>query len=179
MQSDRDTGTEVIAWNREHCWPKSKGFPAESTYAYNDAHHLRAADKRVNNQRNNKDYKNGGSLLCVHPYQSSSCQVDAYQTSTTFEVPDKDKGDVARMMFYMDVRYEGQSTKEPDITLVNRVTGSEPYLGYLCDLIQWAKQDPISSWEKTRHNKIYEWHLNRNPFVDHPEWIDTLFGSQC
>lgn len=180
MQAQRDTGTEKIAWNREHVWPKSKGFPSESSYPYNDAHHLRAADKRVNTMRNNKDFKNGGNLLCVDPYQASTdCKVKAYQTTSTFEVPDAHKGDIARMVFYMETRYAGQSAKEPKITLVDRGTGSEPYLGYLCTLVQWAKQDPVSKEEVARHNRIYEWHLNRNPFIDHPEWIDILFASRC
>jgi len=178
-KADRDTGIEKIAWNREHVWPKSKGFPSQSTYPYNDAHHLRAADKRVNTMRNNKDFKNGGSLLCVYPYQSPDCKVRAYQTSTTFEVPDGDKGDIARMVFYMDVRYTGQSEKEPDLSLVNRATVSEPHLGFLCTLVQWAKQDPVGPYERYRHERIYEWHFNRNPFVDHPEWVDVLFTPLC
>jgi serine protease len=179
-KAQMDTGTEKIAWNREHVWPKSKGFPSSTSHPYNDAHHLRAADKRVNNMRNNKDLREGGNLLCVYPYQSTGdCQVKAYQTTTTFEVPDQDKGDIARMLFYMDIRYAGQSAREPDIMLVNRATGAEPHLGYLCNLVKWAKQDPVSQWEKDRHERIYEWHLNRNPFVDHPEWVDVLFGAQC
>ena len=115
----------------------------------------------------------------MYPYQSINCEVEAFQTSTTFEVPDEHKGDVARMMFYMDVRYEGQSDKEPDISLVERLTGSEPYLGYLCTLVNWAKMDPVSPSERARHERIFHWQLNRNPFVDHPEWITTIFGSQC
>jgi len=180
-KAQRDTGTETEAWNREHTWPKSHGFPAESSYPYNDAHHLRPCDKRVNNQRSDKDFDDGGTLLCVHPYQASNCQVAAYQTSSTFEVPDKDKGDIARMMFYLDVRYEGQSSQEPDLTLVDRSTfrESNPELGFLCTLYEWHKADPVNSWETRRNERTYHWHYNRNPFIDHPEWADTIFGSRC
>jgi len=182
-KSERDTGTEIEAWNREHTWPKSHGFPSESTYPYNDAHHLRPADKRVNNLRSDKDFDDGGNFFCAYPYgsSSSSCEVPGYSSSTTFEVPDGNKGDVARMMFYLDVRYEGQSTKEPDLTLVNHDTfrNSEPELGFLCTLYEWHKQDPVSSWEVRRNERTFHWHYNRNPFIDHPEWADTIFGAAC
>ena len=138
---------------------------------------MRPADKRVNNKRSDKDLKTGGTPLCVEPYQATSgCKVYAYETSTTFEVPDADKGDVARMMFYMEVRYQSDPIT---LKLVNSSTYrlSSPQLGYLCDLYKWHLNDPVDSFESRRNNLTYLWQFNRNPFIDHPEWVELIWGS--
>ena len=62
----RDTGgSDQDAWNREHIWSKSKGFPSRSQHAHTDAHHIRAADKSVNTDRSNNDFEDGGELRIV------------------------------------------------------------------------------------------------------------------
>ncbi|MCK4827406.1 endonuclease, partial [bacterium] len=87
------------SWNREHVWAKSHGFPDMADTAYTDVHHLRPADRSVNGARGNRDFDWGGFELeevdeCYYDYDS-------------WEPPDRVKGDVARMLFYMAVRYEG------------------------------------------------------------------------
>ena len=90
----------------------------------------------------------------------------------TFEPPDVAKGDVARAMFYMDVRYAGDTDGEPDLQLVDEVNTSGTQLGKLSTLIHWHFQDPPDDFERQRNNLIYtNWQGNRNPFVDHPEWV--------
>ena len=87
------------AWNREHVWAKSHGFPSSGQHAYTDFHHLRPADVSVNSARGNKDFLTGGSEIGEVP--------GTFTDSDSFEPADNVKGDVARMIFYMDVRYQG------------------------------------------------------------------------
>ncbi|NMP32578.1 ExeM/NucH family extracellular endonuclease [Thalassotalea sp. M1531] len=156
-------------WNREHVWAKSHGFPSSSTEAYSDIHHLRPTDISVNSSRGNLDFDNSDSPLSEAPEN----RVD----SDSFEPRNQVKGDVARMLFYMDTRYEGQDIT-PDLELVDRVTSvGEAKLGTLCRLIEWHKNDPIDEVEISRNNRIYEFQGNRNPFIDHPEWVDLLFSA--
>ncbi len=160
------------AWNREHVWAKSHGFPDSSSHAYTDLHHLRPADVTVNSSRSNKDFAMGGTPLDEAPANSTD--------SDSFEPADAVKGDVARMLMYMDVRYDGDSASAtPDLMLVSGTTATEPKLGDLCTLLAWHNQDPVSSWERRRNNRVYEWQHNRNPFIDNPAWANTLFGSRC
>lgn len=160
------------AWNREHVWAKSHGFPSSSQWAYTDIHHLRPADVSINSSRGNKDFDWGGSPLSESP--------DNKTDSDSFEPADTVKGDVARMLFYMDVRYEGNdSTGVPDLTLVHSTGTSGAQLGDLCTLLEWNAQDPVSAWEERRNERVYERQHNRNPFIDHPEWAQAIFGASC
>ena len=158
-------------WNREHSWPNSHGFNSDSFEAYVDIHHLRPTDISINSSRGNLDFDNSDSPLGEAPEN----RIDG----DSFEPRDAVKGDVARMMFYMDTRYEGGgSDVTPDLVLVDELTSSgEARLGRLCRLIEWHNADPVDATETNRHNTIYEYQGNRNPFVDHPEWVDLLFGS--
>lgn len=161
------------AWNREHVWAKSHGFPSSGQHGYTDLHHLRPADVSVNSTRGNKDFAEGGSAISEAPGN--------YSDSDSFEPMASVKGDVARMIFYMDVRYEGSdSSGTPDLSIANGSTGTgEALLGDLCTLLSWHIQDPVSDWERRRNNRIYEWQKNRNPFIDNPLWANELYSASC
>jgi predicted extracellular nuclease/endonuclease I len=156
-------------WNREHSWPKSHGFSSSSTEAYTDIHHLRPTDISINSSRGNLDFDNSDIPLSESPINS----VDG----DSFEPRDDVKGDVARMMFYMDTRYEGSgSDSTPDLQLVNRITTtSESKLGWLCTLAAWNVADPVDASEQLRNDRIYELQGNRNPFTDNPTWVEILY----
>jgi len=169
-----NSSSSLDAWNREHVWPKSHGFPAESQYAYTDLHHLRPADVSINSTRGNKDFDNGGTPLSEAPLNKTD--------SDSFEPRAAVKGDVARMIFYMDVRYEGaDDSGTPNLSISNMVpTGSTaPQIGKLCVLLAWHLADPVDSFEQRRNNRIYELQQNRNPFIDNPQWASSIYGSQC
>ncbi len=51
--------------------------------------------------------------------------------------------------------------------------------GKLCVLLQWHIQDPVDSFESRRNNRIYEWQQNRNPFIDNPQWAQSIYGASC
>jgi hypothetical protein len=79
---------------------------------------------------------------------------------------------------YADIRYEGDSG-EPDLMLTDQVDligSSTNLMGKLLPLIQWHEQDPVDDAERLRHERIYSlYQANRNPFVDHPEWVQEVF----
>ena len=91
------------------------------------------------------------------------------------------KGDAARMVFYMAVRYEGNDQSDtPDLELVDRLTDTgEPHFGKLCTLVTWSSQDPVSPDERRRNDVVYSWQGNRNPFIDHPEFVPLIWGEEC
>jgi predicted extracellular nuclease/endonuclease I len=174
-------------WNREHSWPNSHGFPSQGQFGFTDIHHLRPTDISINGSRGNLDFDNSDAPLSESPAN----RID----SNSFEPRDEIKGDVARMMFYMDARYEGteqpissspqlgQPTQlTPDVELVGRLTSvGEPRLGLLCTLIAWHESDPVNDIERLRHDRAYSLQGNRNPFIDNPNWVETLYGlaSNC
>ncbi|MFF0738912.1 endonuclease I family protein [Streptomyces sp. NPDC004111] len=155
-------------WNREHVWAKSHGDFGTSTGPGTDLHHLRPEDVTVNSIRGNKDFDNGGGAV---PGASGN-----YTDSDSFEPRDAVKGDVARMILYMAVRYDGGdgfADLEPNDRVGN---GSLPAIGRLSVLKQWSLQDPPSAFEQRRNEVIYStYQHNRNPFVDHPEWVENIW----
>ena len=126
-------------WNREHVWAKSHGVAASDLEAYTDIHHLRPTDMSVNSSRGNLDFDNSDAPLSEAPEN----RVDA----DSFEPRDSVKCDVARMIFYMDTRYQGMDNT-PDLTVVDRLTSTgEPNIGRLCRLLEWHAADPVDSFE--------------------------------
>ncbi|GAA0741730.1 endonuclease [Clostridium oceanicum] len=169
-QSKNTNGGAVDNWNREHVWAKSHGDFGTRVGPGTDLHHLRATDVSVNSSRGNKDFDMGGSF---HK-EATKCRFD----SDSWEPRDAVKGDVARMIFYMAVRYEGDNG-EPDLEVVDNMTSNKaPYMGKLSVLLKWNEQDPVDASEKRRNEIIYsKYQHNRNPFIDHPEMIDSIWKS--
>ncbi|MDH5654663.1 MAG: endonuclease [Spirochaetia bacterium] len=157
-------------WNREHIWPKSHGFKNKKSVPFKDVHNLKPADRTVNSSRGNKDFD-----FSETPHkEAENARID----HDSFEPPPSVKGDIARILFYMDLRYEGENG-EPDLMLVDRVGTSGVQLGKLCTLYLWHLTDPVSEFEQRRNERIYFWQKNRNPFIDHPEWAEILWGKKC
>ncbi|MFB6781863.1 endonuclease I family protein [Streptomyces sp. NPDC056352] len=163
-----DNGGSVGQWNREHVWAKSHGDFGTTTGPGTDIHHLRPEDVTVNSIRGNKDFDNGGSAVSGAPGN--------YTDSDSFEPRDAAKGDVARMILYMAVRYEGDDAfadLEPNEQVNN---GSAPNIGRLSVLKQWSQEDPPDTFEKRRNDVIFDqYQHNRNPFIDHPEWVESIW----
>lgn len=169
INNDWDGGS---TWNREHVWAKSHGDFGNNAPAGTDLHHLRPTDPSVNSSRGNKDFDNGGTQ---HD-EATEC----YYTDHSWEPRDAVKGDVARMIFYMEVRYEGDESGEPDLEMVDYINSSpskEPYHGKKSILLQWHNEDPVDDFERDRNEVIYSYQNNRNPFIDHPEYVDYIWGS--
>ncbi|MFG3254208.1 endonuclease I family protein [Streptomyces sp. NPDC048172] len=168
-QSKEDNGGGADQWNREHTWAKSHGDFGTATGPGTDIHHLRPTDVSVNSTRGSKDFDEGGEELEEAPGN--------FTDGDSFEPRDEVKGDVARMILYMSVRYEGKDDY-PDLEANDEVeNGSKPLHGKLSTLKKWNEQDPPSDFEKNRNEVIFEkFQHNRNPFIDHPEWVKEIWG---
>lgn len=178
-KANKSQNNENDYWNREHVWAKSHGDFGEATGPGTDLHHLRPLDKTVNSTRNNLNFDNGGSALTdATPPSGISGMTGCSYDSDSFEPRSADKGDVARMMMYMAVMYEGSgvSSAYPNLELnESTTTESEPYFGKLSTLLTWSEQDPPSDFEKERNTRIFERQGNRNPFIDHPELANMIW----
>ncbi|RZT14852.1 endonuclease I [Kribbella sp. VKM Ac-2569] len=161
-------GGDADDWNREHVWAKSHGDFGTATGPGTDVHHLRPEDVTVNSARGNLDFDNGGTSVA----QCSGCTAD----SDSFAPRAAVRGDVARMIFYMAVRYEGDDGFA-NLELNDSVgNGTAPYIGKVSVLKAWAAADPPDAFEKNRNEVIYsQFQHNRNPFIDHPEWVASIW----
>lgn len=166
-RSKSSNGGNVGDWNREHTWAKSHGNFGTSKGPGTDVHHLRPTDVQVNSSRGNLDFDNGGSPI-------NNCD-ECKRASNSFEPPNRVKGDVARILFYMATRYE--KGDKVDLELNEKLgNGSAPYHGKLSTLLKWHEQDPVDEFERNRNNIIQKWQGNRNPFIDHPEWATSIWN---
>ena len=164
------SNNEPDYWNREHTWPRSHGFEENTDTAYTDIRNLTPSDATVNSSKSNKDFNDVPNTL---EYAEGEAE-DTYTDSDFWDPRDEVKGDVARILFYMATRYEGTR----DLELVDRVSYSgDPELGVLYTMLKWHEQDPVSEKESERNEGVYGYQGNRNPFVDHPEWVAEIWGS--
>jgi len=163
------TSNSVGKWNREHTFPRSRGgfFSIEDDniadgvaifwqtnadslrHANSDAHALRAADGPENSARGNLHYGE---------YTGPTGTLGSF------------KGDVARSVLYMDIRYNG-------LQIVNGFPDNEGQLGDLATLLDWHRNDPPDDFEMNRNNVVYSWQFNRNPFIDQPDLVEYFWGN--
>ena len=165
-------------WSREHVWSKSHGAFGTMQGAGTDAHHLRPADPSVNSAKNNRWFD-----TCSTPYLDNGVYTGCFKGSTdwVWQPRDEVKGDVARMIFYMATRYEGD-IGEPDLELIDFLpidnNTSDSVYAKLSTLLQWNNEDTVDSWERNRNNIIYyDFQNNRNPFIDHPEFVNLIWSN--
>jgi endonuclease I len=162
-------------WSREHVWAKSHGDFGTSMGAGTDVHNLRPCDISVNSSKGNKDFDNGGEEYIDPDGGPTGC----YRTTYTWEPREAVKGDVARMIFYMATRYEGDNG-EVDLEVVDYAPSSpngEPVHGIFSTLMEWHAEDPVDEFEENRNDIIYEdYQENRNPFIDHPEYVELIYN---
>lgn len=161
----------ITSFNKEHLWAQSHGID-ETGPAYSDLHHIRACDSTMNSTRGDKDFDNRQTVSGAT--EKNGC----WYTSKAWEPPDAAKGDVARAVLYMDVRYENKYNGKVDLELVDSIGTSTDgnQLGKLSTLLAWNELDPPDDFEKRRNELIYTtYQYNRNPFIDHPTWVRAVF----
>ncbi len=202
--SDRAGTGGGITYNREHTWPNSLGFPGTTgnlglpSAPYTDTHMLHLSDTGYNSTRGNFPYKN-----CAAP---ASCaegvtEVNAgfgggsgmypgnsnWSTNSGYEVWGHQKGNMARAVMYMAVRYQGgvdptSGQNEPILRLTDNTSliatqnnySQAAYMGVMADLLAWSQADPPDAAEIARNGVIQSFQGNRNPFIDHPEWASAM-----
>ncbi|HNU59173.1 MAG TPA: endonuclease, partial [Aquaticitalea sp.] len=166
------TSSNIGKWNREHTFPRSRGgfysiqadeeadgvdifwnTNADSLrHGNSEMHAIRAVDGPENSSRGNKHYDQ---------YNGPEGTLGGF------------KGDVARGVFYLTVRFNGLEIVDgfPE--------GTVGELGDLSTLLEWHRNDPPDDFEMNRNNVIYTWQYNRNPFIDHPELIEYIWGEHA
>ena len=162
---------EGDCYNREHSFPKS--WFGNASPMVSDLFHIYPTDGKVNGWRSNYPYGevSNPTVTTQNGSKLGPCTVAGY-SGTAFEPIDEYKGDLARTYFYMAVRYYTEDGNWPGSAMVN---GAEPKAWALAMLYQWHLQDTVSQKEIDRNNAIYALQHNRNPFIDHPEWVDTIW----
>ena len=131
--------------NREHVWPQSKGGDNTSGGGA-DLHHIRPEKQSVNSSRGNKSFGTGSGMYLP---------------------PDNAKGDVARIILYVYVRW-GSAWGADSVTEVFQSVDV---------LLAWCALDPVDTWEMGRNEVIQDIQGNRNVFIDYPELAWQMFGK--
>lgn len=187
-------GSGSNTYNREHTWPNSLGFSTNAPGPYTDTHMLYLSQTVYNSDRGNLPYRdcpNSGGAPCGERstqnnpfwlggtgsnqgiYPGTSNWVNASQ----FEVWSARKGDLARAVLYMDIRYEGTNG---EINLeMGETTSTSGRMASLSTLRAWHAADPPDELERLRNDIVYAFQQNRNPFIDRPEFVECLYGNVC
>lgn len=153
-------------WNREHVYSQSLGTPALSDSGPgSDAHHLRPADAQRNSSRNNRKFTTGSGNSGIQP-------------NGGWYPGDEWKGDVARMMMYMYVRYDDRCLMT-NIGIGDNSTTPDDMIDLF---LQWNVEDPVSDFERQRntyHENTSNQNAqgNRNPFIDNPILATRIWGG--
>lgn len=168
-------------YNREHSLPKS--WFDEKAPMKSDAFHIFPTDGKVNGQRSNYPYgecANGtrlpsnGSIQALGKLGKST--FSGY-SGTVFEPDDEYKGDFARAYFYMVTAYNNQvSSWDSDMLAGNSYPAFSTWALNL--LLKWHRQDPVSKKEIDRNEAVYAKQRNRNPYIDHPELVEFIWGNR-
>lgn len=154
--------------NREHTWPQSYG--AGVSPKQSDMHALFLIDSAINSTRGNMlyGYVTGGTAATNF---TGLPQDQNFYRNGVWQVSSRHRGDVARAIFYMATRYA-------DFSIIDRgQTLAANQMGYLGDLLQWHQEDPVDSWEQGRNDRVFVFQNNRNPYIDNPNWVSSVFGG--
>ena len=143
--------------NTEHTWPQSRfttRYPKELQKS--DLHHLYPTDSQMNSMRSSLRFgdvvEEVEKLKC--PQNKIGHQVEG---GIIFEVPDSQKGNTARSIFYFATRYQMRISPPEEAALR-----------------KWNKFDPVDDEEQTRNNQIESLQGNRNPYIDFPDLVDRI-----
>ena len=159
------TMDQYNGWNREHVWPKSLGGNNTSGGGA-DLHHIRPSDAVVNSTRGNKKYGYADGGKAVNGSNPATGYLGGHY-KTYFEPLDNVKGDVARIVLYVYVRW-GTAWGADSVTEVFQSVDV---------LLEWCELDPVDTWEMGRNEVVENIQGNRNVFIDYPELAWTLFGK--
>jgi endonuclease I len=152
---------------REHVWPSSRrpdGDPGNTTHNIgSDLHILKPLDMSTNSSRGNKSFGDVNASGTNHG------------VSTSYYYPgDADSGDAARIIFYGGTRWKDEGLK----VVYGPGVESNYEMGDLASLLIWHYQDVPDDFERRRNEMIYGFQYNRNAYIDHPEWVWSVYVDQ-
>lgn len=162
---------EGDCYNREHVIPQSSFGGALPMYT--DLFHIYPVDGYVNNRRADYAFGTVGSVswTSANGGKLGTCNYPGY-TGSVFEPIDEYKGDIARSIFYMMTCYQNQVQNWSSVML----SGNDLAPWFRDMLVSWSANDPVSQKEIDRNNAIYAIQNNRNPFIDEPYWVESIWG---
>ena len=166
---------EGDCYNREHSWPQSWFGGDDQATPSRDLHHVFPTDGFVNAQRSNYPFGevNTASWTSQNGSKLGTCKSSLGYVGIVFEPIDEYKGDFARAMMYMSVRYYTEDDNWGTSGMTNK---SEILPWAIQMLLDWSDNDPVSQKEIDRNNVIYsDYQHNRNPFIDHPEYARMIW----
>ncbi|WP_333851986.1 endonuclease [Epilithonimonas sp.] len=178
---------EGLGWNREHMMPQSTFNSAYPMYS--DLFFVVPTDARINQLRSNYPY--GKVSTADYNFTNGSKRgnngiVGSVYKDKAYEPIDEFKGDIARSLLYYAVRYEGKLSSFDHSTNADPTKDRNPMDGtderayenwYITMLLSWHQQDPVSPREIDRNNSLFNLQKNRNPFIDHPEWVNLIWNQ--
>ena len=165
---------EGDCFNREHSWPQS--WFSNAATPTTDLHHIFPTDGFVNYQRSNFPFGEVSNATWTSQNGSKlgPCKSSLGYTGKVFEPIDEYKGDFARALMYMSVRYYGEDDDWGSSGMTNKSVFEDWAINMLLD---WSDNDPVSQKEIDRNNVIYGIQRNRNPFIDHPEYAHIIWEA--
>lgn len=185
--------SEADCYNREHLIPQSyfggSNPPAPYAIMRNDIQHVYPTDGYVNGQRSDWPFGkvNVASFTSQNGSKLGSALNSGYSagfSGTVFEPIDEFKGDVARVFLYFATRYEDEMddlyttyTAVDTRVMFDGTTNKAFSPTFLNILLKWHEQDPVSTKETVRNNAAFVHQSNRNPYIDHPEYVAMIWGT--
>ena len=168
-------------YNREHSFPKS-WFGGTIEPMNSDVHHIYATDGYVNSKRSNFPFGEvaSASFTSTNGSKLGSASSSLNYSGTVFEPIDEFKGDFARAYFYMATRYENVigtwQTKTTSSNAVLNGSSNQVFESWVVAmLLNWHNSDPVSQMELDRNQAAFEFQGNRNPYIDHPEFVEMIW----
>lgn len=168
-------------YNREHSFPKS-WFGDTIEPMNSDVHHIYATDGYVNSKRSNFPFGEvaSASFTSTNGSKLGSAASSLNYSGTVFEPIDEFKGDFARAYFYMATRYENVigtwQTKTTSSNAVLNGSSNQVFESWVVAmLLNWHNSDPVSQMELDRNQAAFEFQGNRNPYIDHPEFVEIIW----
>ena len=164
-------------YNREHSIPQS--WFDEKSPMKSDAFHVYPTDGKVNGQRSNYPFGecSGGTSLGGKALGRLGNSTFSGYSGKVFEPDDQYKGDFARTYFYFVTRYQDKMSSMSGASFAKNTYPS--LSSWSIDLfLKWHRQDPVSQKEIDRNDAVYSFQNNRNPFIDHPELAEYIWGSK-
>lgn len=164
--------TASMDWNREHVFAKSLANPSletDSAGPGTDLHNLKPADAGQNSSRNNRKFTTGSGNSGI------------ISTDGGWYPGDEWKGDVARIVMYMYMRYHGTGTQISTTNCLPKNVGFGTTMSIDPNMVElflkWNAEDPVSTFEANRNDVIFSYQKNRNPFIDNPYLATLIWGG--
>jgi len=167
------TENDEPGWTREYVWPRNFGIGSNGPDR-TDLHNIFAADATVSNGRQNLYFDDCNNQDCASP-AFPEAGLSSAQDGDRFMPPASVRGDIARALLYVALRYDGSEPQTNNLKLSNCPSSSNNLMGKIDALLAWHDADPVDDLERRRNNIVCELQKVRNPFVDYPELAGRIY----